>query len=94
MNRCLVVVDVQNDFVTGALANLDAAVAMPTVKSVVDYARENVWDLTMFQFMDAVQRARLIDSTNHLLSGVYAGTIDGKKIKNEKFNWMREIQDE
>lgn len=45
MNKCLVVVDVQNDFVTGALANLDAAAAMPTVKNVVDYARNNEWDL-------------------------------------------------
>jgi hypothetical protein len=44
--------------------------------------------------MDAVQRARLIDSTNHLLNGVYAGTVDSKKIKNEKFNWMREIHEE
>ena len=44
--------------------------------------------------MDAVQRARLIDSTNHLLNGVYAGTVDSKKIKNEKFNWMREVHDE
>lgn len=49
MNRYLVVVDVQNDFVTGALANLDAAAAMPTVKSVVDYARENGWDLIFTQ---------------------------------------------
>ena len=58
------------------------------------YGYKDVWDLTMFQFMDAVQRARLIDSTNHLLNGVYAGTIDSKKIKNEKFNWMREIREE
>ena len=58
------------------------------------YNYNNVWELTMFQFMDAVQRVRMIDSTNHLLNGVYAGTIDGKKIKNEKFNWMREIHDE
>lgn len=58
------------------------------------YGYKDVWNLTMFQFMDAVQRARLIDSTNHLLNGVYAGTIDGKNIKNEKFNWMREIRTE
>lgn len=69
------------------------------VSAMVNYAGfkynySNVWDLSMFQFMDAVQRARLIDSTNHLLNGVYAGTIDGKKIRNEKFNWMREVQDE
>lgn len=69
------------------------------VSSMINYAGfkynyDTVWNLTMFQFMDAVQRVRLIDSTNHLLNGVYAGTIDGKKIKNEKFNWMREIHDE
>lgn len=57
------------------------------------YSYKDVWDLTMFQFMDAVQRSRLIDNTNHLLNGVYAGTIDSKKIRSEKFNWMREIHD-
>lgn len=69
------------------------------ISAMVNYAGfkynyDTVWNLTMFQFMDAVQRARLIDSTNHLLNGVYAGTIDGKKIKNDKFNWMREVHDE
>ena len=69
------------------------------VSSMVNYAGfkygyKDVWDLSMFQFMDAVQRAKLIDSTNHLLNGVYAGTIDTKKIKNEKFNWMREIHED
>jgi hypothetical protein len=69
------------------------------VSAMVNYAGfkynyETVWNLTMFQFMDAVGRARLIDSTNHLLNGVYAGTIDGKKIKSDKFNWMREVHDE
>ena len=55
------------------------------------YSYKDVWDLTMFQFMDAVQRVRLIDATNHLLDGVYAGTVDGKKIRSEKYDWMREI---
>lgn len=69
------------------------------VSAMVNYAGfkynySNIWDLSMFQFMDAVQRVRLIDSTNHLLNGIYAGTIDGKKIRNEKFNWMREVHDE
>lgn len=58
------------------------------------YGYKDVWELTMFQFMDAVQRVRLIDSTNHLLNGVYAGTVDSKKIRNEKFNWMREIHED
>lgn len=58
------------------------------------YNYQTVWDLTMFQFTDAVRRSRIIDSTNHLLNGVYAGTIDSKGIQNEKFNWMREIRND
>lgn len=58
------------------------------------YNYDSVWNLTMFQFMDAVNRARLINSTDHLLSGIYAGTVDGKKIKTAKLDWMREISDE
>ena len=75
-------------------SNLYGLVSAMVNYSGFKYGYKDVWDLTMFQFMDAVQRARLIDSTNHLLNGVYAGTIDSKKIKNDKFNWMREIREE
>lgn len=75
-------------------SNLFGMVSAMVNYSGFKYGYKDVWGLTMFQFMDAVQRARLIDSTNHLLNGVYAGTIDGKKIRNEKFNWMREIHDD
>lgn len=69
------------------------------VSSMVNYSGfkynyDTVWDLTMFQFMDAVQRSTVIDSTHHLLNGIYAGTVDSKKIRNEKLNWMREIREE
>ena len=69
------------------------------VSSMVNYSGfkydyDTVWNLTMFQFMDAVQRSTIIDSTNHLLNGIYAGTVDSKKIRNEKLNWMREIREE
>ena len=75
-------------------SNLFGMVSAMVNYSGFKYGYKDVWDLTMFQFMDAVQRTRLIDSTNHLLNGVYAGTIDGKKIRNEKFNWMREIKED
>jgi len=75
-------------------SNLYGLVSAMVNYSGFKYGYKDVWDLKMFQFMDAVQRARLIDSTNHLLNGVYAGTIDSKKIKNDKFNWMREINAE
>ena len=71
----------------------------PLISSMVNYSGfkydySTVWNLTMFQFMDAVQRCKLIDSTNHLVSGIYAGTVDPKKIKNEKLNWMREVRED
>lgn len=75
-------------------SNLYGLISAMVNYSGFKYGYKDVWDLTMFQFMDAVQRARLIDSTNHLLNGVYAGTVDVKKIRNEKFNWMREIKED
>lgn len=58
------------------------------------YNYETVWDLTMYQFMDAVSRAKIIDSTTHLLNGIYAGTVDASKIKSDKMSWMREVNNE
>jgi hypothetical protein len=75
-------------------SNLFGLVSSMVNYSGFKYNYDNVWDLTMFQFMDSVQRVRLIDSTNHLLNGVYAGTVDSKKIQSKKFDWMREIHDE
>ena len=46
MNRGLMLIDVQEDFTRGALRNEEAIAALPTVKAVLDYARENdfyVW---------------------------------------------------
>lgn len=57
------------------------------------YDYSTIWDLTMFQFMDALQRCRLFESVNHLLNGIYAGTVDAKKIKNEKLDWTREVRE-
>lgn len=79
-----------NEFKSNLYGLISSMVNYPGFK----YSYKDVWDLSMFQFMDAVQRARLIDSTNHLLNGIYAGTIDTKKINKEKFNWMREIHDD
>ena len=55
------------------------------------YNYNSVKSLTMFQFMDAVCRARIIDSTTHLMNGIYSGNVDAKKISSQKMNWMREI---
>lgn len=41
MSKVLVVVDAQNDFITGALANPAAVEALPQVKKLVEQARAN-----------------------------------------------------
>ena len=46
-------------------SNLFGLISAMVNYSGFKYGYKDVWDLTMFQFMDAVQRARLIDSTNH-----------------------------
>lgn len=45
MKKALIVVDVQKDFIDGALANPAAKAAMPTVHNVVKYAAENDFDI-------------------------------------------------
>lgn len=41
MKRCIVVIDAQNDFVTGTLKNPKAETALPIVKKVIDWGVQN-----------------------------------------------------
>lgn len=77
------------EFESNLIGPISALVNYPGFK----YDYSTVWDLTMYQFMDALQRCRLFESINHLLNGIYAGTVDSKKIKNEKLDWTREVCD-
>ena len=51
-------------------------------------------DMGIVEYFEVVSRTQIINEADHLLSGVYAGTVDLKKVKNgnEKLNWMREIE--
>jgi len=42
MNKALIVIDAQEDFVRGALRNEQAIAALPTLGEVVDYAAEHL----------------------------------------------------
>lgn len=50
---------------------------------------KNIWDLTIYQLYDAYYRLENIDYYNHTVTGIYSGTIDGKKINLNKINWAR-----
>jgi len=49
----------------------------------------NIWNLTIFQLYDALDRLSLIDNYKFTLSGIYAGTVDGKKINMKDINWVK-----
>lgn len=69
---------------------------MPLISSMVNrsgfkYDYETIRDLRFGQFMDSVARLQLIVATDQLVTGVYAGNVDTKKLDKKKLDWTREI---
>lgn len=50
MNKVLIVVDAQEDFTRGALRNEDAIAALPKIKEIAEFARDNHFEI--FYTMD------------------------------------------
>lgn len=55
------------------------------------YTKDYVLNMGYVEFMDDINRLRIIDNAEHLLNGIYAGTIDTTKINKNELNWMKEI---
>lgn len=51
----------------------------------------NIWEYTVYQLMYTYRYLNNIDNENRVVSAVYAGTVDGKKIDLEKIHWANEI---
>jgi len=49
----------------------------------------NIWNLTIYQLYDALDRLSLIDNYQFTLSGIYAGTVDSKNINMKDINWIK-----
>lgn len=62
-----------------------------SVKVKQGYTKEYVLNMGYVELMDEVARLQVIHNADHLLSGVYAGTIDMKKIDKKSLNWMCEL---
>ena len=56
------------------------------------YKKKELEQVGVFEFMDAVQRLQIYESTTALLKGMYSGFMDTSKIDKKEFNFMREIQ--
>ena len=61
-----------------------------SVKVKQGYTRDYVRNMGLFEFFDDLNRLQIIYNSDHLMSGIYSGSIDAKKIKKEELNWLRE----
>lgn len=55
------------------------------------YKLEELKQVKIYQFYDAVQRLQIYEQTHALMGGSYSGFCDTSKIDKEQFNFMREI---
>ena len=62
-----------------------------SIKVKQGYTKDYVLNMGYVEFMNDVARLQVIHNADHLLSGVYAGTIDMKKIDKKSLNWMCEL---
>lgn len=63
-----------------------------SVKCKMGCTKDYILNEGLFEFFDDVNRLNVIDNANHLVSGIYAGTVDSKRISRDALNWMRELK--
>jgi len=78
------------------LPKIKSDITLPSMISGVAWKAQNInikniWDLTIYQLYDALNRLNLIDDYQFTLTGIFAGTVDGKKIDMKKINWIKNI---
>lgn len=56
------------------------------------YNWDNVWDLTIYRFLNSINRINKIKNANLLLQSGYSGFgIDINKLNKESYNWLGEL---
>ena len=56
------------------------------------YDLDGIRKLTVGQFYDSVHRLQIYENSTAIMKGMYSGFVDGKKIKPEDYNFMKEIK--
>lgn len=74
------------------------SVLLPLVSALINceqfkYNHDTVWDLPMYVFMDSLQRIQRIKNYSYVMQGAYAGTVDMKRISQEKINWTGSLNE-
>lgn len=88
---------IQEDEMNAAMnENSESSTLLPLVSTCANhsgfkYKLQEIKDLHIFEFMDAVQRIQIYESSIALLRGSYSGFCDTSKIPKENFNFARNI---
>lgn len=72
------------------------SILFPLISSMVNspgfkHNYQECMELPVFAFCDSVSRIQIIKNHDALVTGIYSGSIDGKKISKEQFNWMSRV---
>lgn len=51
-----------------------------------------IWDYTMYQFMKTFYRIEQIDSAKNIMTGIYSGCIESKKINLKEYHWAKKLE--
>ena len=62
-----------------------------SVKVKQGYTKDYVLAMGYVEFFDELNRLQVINNADHLLDGMYHGTVDIKKINKSELNWLREL---
>ena len=62
-----------------------------TLQCKMGWTKGYILDMGIVEYFEIVARMQIINNADHLLSGVYAGTVDIKKIDKKELNYMREL---
>lgn len=70
---------------------------LPMISAMTNYRDfkydwNTVWDLPISVFMDAIARVQVIRRADQLSQGIYAGTVDFKKLDKRLLDWMSDIK--
>lgn len=52
----------------------------------------NIWNYTMYQFMKTFYRIEQIDSAKNIMTGIYSGCIEPKKINLKEYHWAKKLE--
>lgn len=51
----------------------------------------NIWDYTMYKLMRTYYRIEQIESSNNIMTGIYSGCIETKKIDLKEYHWAKKL---